>query len=88
MNQETSTTVTPEQMHILHHSLGITSKRSKSYRNHFVTGPGSKDYDNCVALVSMGYMTQRSGTPLTGGNDLFQVTDAGRHLAIQAKKEL
>ena len=70
------------KIEILRHALGTGDDgRRSSYRNHFVTGPGSKDYDDCVALVGAGLMIQRPGNLLTGGDDLFQVTDAGRDAA-------
>ncbi|HJR14213.1 MAG TPA: hypothetical protein VJ833_09985 [Rhodanobacteraceae bacterium] len=71
-----------EQLHILRHSLGIGDNgKGSSYRNHFCTGPGSKDYDDCQALVAEGYMTRRAGGPLSGGDDIFVVTDAGKAAA-------
>ena len=66
-------------MRILRHALGIGDDGcGASYRNHFVTGPGSKDYASCCALVDQGLMVRRDGSPLTGGDDLFIVTDRGR----------
>jgi hypothetical protein len=67
------------RLHILQHSLGLNEYgQGRPYRNHFVTGPGSSDYDRCMALVAAGLMTRRAGSELTGGGDLFTVTDAGR----------
>lgn len=63
------------QRHILQHSLGLSSGRQ--YRNHFCTGPGSTDYDDCMALVEQGLMTRRAGNALSGGDDIFYVTEAG-----------
>lgn len=78
----------PEQLHILQHSLGLDEYgQGKTYRNHFVTGPGSDDYDDCLALVAAGFMTRRAGTQLTGGDDLFLVTPAGEaHVAETSPK--
>ncbi|MGH8083911.1 MAG: hypothetical protein ACREPV_01365 [Lysobacter sp.] len=65
-------------LHILQHSLGLDRYGAgASYRNHFVTGPGSDDYAACVALVEAGLMTQAPGTAISGGMDVFTVTDAG-----------
>lgn len=67
------------KLHILQHSLGVDEYgRGDQYRNHFITGLGSLDYDNCLALVSDGLMSRRSGSPLTGGDDLFTVTPEGK----------
>lgn len=66
-------------LEILQHALGVDQYgRGQRYRNHFVTGKGSVDYDDCAALVELGYMSRRDGSQLTGGDDLFLVTDAGK----------
>lgn len=73
------------QLHILQHALGLNpAGQGNSYRNHFVTGEGSTDYDNCIALVESGHMMRRNGSPLTGGDDLFIVSDAGKVAARKA----
>ena len=70
-------TLPDKQMHILRHALGL-SQRAHEYRNRFVTGPGSKDYDECEALVAAGLMRRYEGNEITGGDYLYQVTDAGK----------
>lgn len=79
---------TDRQLEILRHALGLKSDGSgRAYRHHFVTGPGSDDYNDCTALVECGLMVRRRGNALTGGDDLFLVTDAGRAAAhIGAEK--
>ncbi|KQY71326.1 hypothetical protein ASD52_06480 [Ensifer sp. Root142] len=68
-----------KQLHILQHSLGLDEYgRGTFYRNHFVTGGGSKDHADCMALVKAGFMTVRSGNALSGGDDVFRVTDTGK----------
>jgi hypothetical protein len=72
------------QLDILRHSLGLT--RSKTpYRNHFVTGPGSKDHPSCMALVDAGLMERNAPTDLSGGMDCFMVTDAGKLVVDSAR---
>lgn len=68
-----------DQLHILQHSLGVDQHgRGEQYHNHFVTGEGSTDYPHCMALVEAGLMTRRAGNALSGGDDVFFVTDAGK----------
>lgn len=68
-----------KRLHILQHSLGVDQfGRGKQYRNHFVTGEGSVDHPACLALVRDGLMTRREGGILTGGDDVFFVTEAGK----------
>lgn len=70
------------QLHILQHSLGLDEYgRGAFYRNHFVTGEGSADHANCLALVEVGYMGVRKRHPLAGGDDAFWATEAGKRAA-------
>ena len=68
--------MTEKQRDILRHALGLGRERN-SYRNHFVTGPGSDDYADCEALVAAGLMHRREGNPLSGGDPIYSVTKAG-----------
>lgn len=68
-----------DSLHILQHALGLDRYgQGSAYRRHFVTGPGSVDFDACIALVDAGLMTRTTASPLSGGDDVFLVTDAGR----------
>ncbi len=69
--------MTNEQQEVMRNALGL-NRGSREYRNHFVTGPGSTNYPHCEALVAAGMMTKRAGNPLSGGDDIYSVTDAGR----------
>jgi hypothetical protein len=65
-------------LHILQHALGLDGHgRGNSYRNYFVTGAGSTDFPHCTALVEAGLMRRTVGNSITGGDDVFRVTDAG-----------
>ena len=77
--------VTDKQRDILRHALGFGRRTRPGWRNHFVTGPGSDDYADCEALVAAGLMTKRSGGPLSGGDPVYRVTDAGEALLIGRK---
>lgn len=66
------------KLHILQHSLGLDQYGDgNQYRNRFVTGPGSKDYDDCCALVDAGLMHNKGAGILTEGDICFVVTPAG-----------
>lgn len=66
-------------LHVVQHALGVDEYgRGIQYRRHFVTGPGSTDHPICMDLVSRGLMERREGSALTGGDDCFLVTPAGR----------
>ncbi len=65
-------------LHILCHSLGLDQYgEGKQYRNHFCTGPGSTDFDDCQSLVELGMMTSRPGNEISGGDTIFSVTQKG-----------
>ena len=40
------------------------------------------DYADCDALVAAGLMTKRSGGPLSGGDPVYRVTDAGQDALV------
>lgn len=71
---------------ILQHSLGrdeYGQTRSRSgepgdFRNHFCTGPGSKDFALCREAVEQGLMTEHPPSQLSGGDSVFTVTAAGK----------
>lgn len=66
----------PELLHILQHSLGVDEYgQGNQYRNHYVAG--GVDVEHCRQLVSLGYMRERAGSVLSGGDPWFNVTPAG-----------
>jgi len=74
--------VTDTQLAVLRHSLGLDpSGKGRIYRNHFVVGPGCSEYDDCEALVALGFMTRHDGNPLSGGDPIFVVTLEGKAVA-------
>jgi hypothetical protein len=80
--------LTEAQRHILRHSLGLPEQgQTNMYRNHFVTGEGSLDHPDCMALVEAGLMIRRSGNPITGDMDVFLVNDTGKQVVRQILKE-
>ena len=72
--------MTNEQRDVMRHALGL-GRASREYRNHFVTGKGSTDYQHCEALVAAGLMARFPPSALTGGDECFTVTAAGRLVA-------
>lgn len=81
--------MSPEQRRLARHALGLTDSRRKvSYRNHFVTGEGSTDYEAWKAMVAAGHATRRAGNALTGGDDLFRLTRTGAQLALNRGEKL
>ena len=68
-----------EKLHILQHSLGLDQYgQHGGHRNYFVAGAGHSDYEHCQELVLAGLMTQTHGNSISGGDDVFMVTPAGK----------
>lgn len=76
--------ITTAQLQILQHSLGVDQYgQGDQYRNHFVTGEGSADHADCMALVMSGFMSVQRNHSLSGGDDLFRVTDSGKKYVVE-----
>ena len=68
-----------DYLQILQHALGVDRYgRGTSDRNHFVTGPGSADFEACTHLVDANLMYRRDPTPISGGDYVFMVSMLGR----------
>jgi hypothetical protein len=71
-------------LQILQHSLGVDQYgRGQQYRNRFVTGPESTDFDACVALVTLGLMKDLGAVAMYGGMHYFEVTREGKAYVSQ-----
>lgn len=72
------------ELEILQHSIGADQYgRTSGDRNYFITGAGSRDYPVCMDLVGRGLMRRTPGNAITGGDDVFRVTDEGRTFVRQ-----
>lgn len=77
-----SASCTAKQVGILRHALGLNDDGGgRAYRNHFVTGPGSDDFEDCEAMVARGAMTKRLASELSGGDPVYRVTEVGFAIA-------
>ena len=87
--------VTPEQLDILRHALGVTEHTRPAdlaypIRSRYVTERGTRDYDLCMHLVDAGLMACRTGNiapELIGGGELFVVTLEGRRAVAKSIPE-
>ena len=78
-------------MNILRHAIGYDDAGNDRWhgaaaderRNHFMTGPGCTDFDDCVQLTSLGLMHDHGPQQLASGNHCFTVTDAGRAVVME-----
>lgn len=63
-----------KEISVMRHALGLPNKMNQTYRNYFVTGEGSADYDTCEKLVSDGFMKVRKNVKHFGGDNIYYVT--------------
>ena len=68
--------VSPRQLHILRHALGI-AQHGREYRNRYC--PGGADVADCEQLEEAGLMSSYELDWIPGRT--YQVTDAGRDIA-------
>jgi hypothetical protein len=70
-------------LRILQHSLGRDqygqpNPANPDYRNYFVASPGHHDWATLLQAVTDGLMTRSKGNAISGGGDIFSVTEAGK----------
>lgn len=66
--------MTPKQIELARHALGLPNDRFMSYRNRFFAGPGHQDYPEWISMVNAGYAAQ--------DDKMFYLTLAGAEKAI------
>ena len=69
---------TPNQIHILQHSLGISKQHDKSYRNYYAVFAEGDAVQDLEALVKTGLMANGGKSPVNGKMIYYYVTDKGR----------
>lgn len=82
-----SDTLTPEQMKLARHALGLPNKQNTSYRNRFCTGKDCPDHAVWEEMVAAGFAKKVTGT-VWGGDDMFLLTLKGALLARNNKEHL
>lgn len=81
--------MTPDQIKLARHALGLDRAHPTAYRNYFVTGEGCADYEAWKQMVANGDATRRDGAKLPfGGDDLFNLTKQGADKALQPGEQI
>lgn len=80
--------MTPAQITLARHALGLPNRANQTYRNRFCAGKGHTDYAKWNALVSAGLATATRGEGGLGGQDTFSLTLAGATAALQQGETL
>ena len=77
-------TATPQQVRLLQHTLGLSEHQRRSYRNHFVAGPGHHDMPDLESLEIQGLMARVRTPAFCEERDIvFVTTTAGAALALE-----
>lgn len=71
-----------KQIALARHALGLSSRKTVSYRNHFCAGPGHDDFEEWEAMVAAGFATKRASKMLAEGDVFFHLTRAGAEKAL------
>jgi hypothetical protein len=74
--------LTPKQIHILQHSLGISKPHDKPYRNFYAVYSDSDGIRDLELLVEKGLMINSGSSPVNSDMVYYQVSDAGRKVAF------
>lgn len=82
VSQENTSAVTPAQLGLLHHTLGLSMHQRAESRNFFLSSGGHPDQANLLALTAAGLMSHQPAPSWTCGDDLFHVTEEGRQYAF------
>lgn len=74
--------MTPRQIALARHALGLTASCLVSHRNVFVAGPEHPDYGPWMNMVAWGWAIRRESEHLPAGDVLFRLTRAGAEAAL------
>ncbi|MET3925582.1 hypothetical protein [Devosia sp. 2618] len=78
--------MSPEQVELARHALGLPNRSNKSYRNRFVT---AEDDPNWCEMVRNGEARMRSAKTLPfDGDALFWLTIKGATAALKGRETL
>lgn len=74
LNAAADLELTAAQVENARHALGLNRVNKHSYRNYFVTGEGSVDYEPWLALAAVGLAARRTKPQGLAGDDVFYCT--------------
>ena len=74
--------MTPHQIELARHALGLKAATLISYRNHFCAGPAHPDYGDWMQMVAAGDAIRRESKVLPPGDVMFHLTRAGAEAAL------
>ncbi len=84
----TKSVLTPDEIELARHALGLSCRNKVSYRNHFVTDPEGADGKVWEAMVARGDAYSRPGSELTGGDTLYWLSPAAARAVLRRGEKL
>ena len=82
----TSVSMTPRQIELARHALGLPNEKRQSYRNRFCAASGTPNDQEWRRMVDAGFaICVPRGW---GGGDLFKMTFAGAKSVLQKREGL
>lgn len=73
--------MTPRQIELARHALGLRDTNSVAYRNYFSAEPGHVDYPDWESMVADGFAVKRQYKLIPGS--VFHMTLNGARLALR-----
>lgn len=80
--------MTPEQIELARHALGLKDGHKQSYRNYFVAGQDHPDFPNWQAMAKAGEAFHHGPNPIFGGDYCFVLTRDGAKAALRPGERL
>lgn len=80
--------MTPDQIELARHALGLPNREKRSYRNRFVAGEGHADFRAWEGMVAAGDAEKRKWSALPPTEFLYRMTPQGASKALQKGERL
>ncbi len=80
--------LTPRQIELARHALGLDGRRKQSYRNRFFAGSGHDDFDDWQEMVAAGAAKVRPPVPGLSSDHAFWLTLDGAKEALRKGESL
>lgn len=77
--------MTPHQIEMARHALGLENNRKRSYRNRYVTSPSTPDHNDWLMMTNAGHATRTIGAGLF---DVFHLTRQGAEAVLRSGESL
>lgn len=80
--------MTPRQIELARHALGLDGRRRRSYRNRFWAGPGHDDFEEWKAMVADGNAHVSEPRDGVRPDHAFWLTRQGAEAALRGDEAL